>query len=271
MTDEHLAPNILSAFADGELSGNQAAEVKLHLDSCLTCSSNLIDEWLIKASISKVGRRFDIPAAVEQRVHNLLAQGPLFLNAPENKTREPRRTRTAWLGFSGWAVAATLLMLIGWSALNLRGRHIGSIPEEAAALVSEASDLHIATLAPDSAPQVISSDRHTVKPWFQGKLPFSFNLPESLPAGTRLDGANLVYLNDQPVAQLLFSIGLHHASVFIEQRKNSGPTPDLEPTHAGFQVVGFTTENLEAIAVSDVQRHSLMQLAKALESAQSDQ
>jgi anti-sigma factor RsiW len=123
-------------------------------------------------------------------------------------------------------------------------------------------------LTDNSASQVISSDRHTVKPWFQGKLPFSFNLPEDLPPGARLNGGNLVYLNDQPAAQLLFSIGLHHASVFIEQRNNSGPSPELASTHSGFQVVGFTTDNLAVIALSDVELPRLIQLAKALESAQ---
>jgi anti-sigma factor RsiW len=210
-----------------------------------------------------------MPAAVEQQALNLLAQHPTSLNTSQkNKALQPWGTRTDWSNFSGWAVAAALLLLLGWSALNLRGRHVGSGPVETAVLVSEASDLHIASLADSSAPQVISSDRHTVKPWFQGKLPFSFNLPESLPPGARLNGANLVYLNDQPVAQLLFSIGPHQASVFIEQRNNSGPSPDLASTHSGFQVVGFTTHNLEVIAVSDVERQSLMQLAKALESVQ---
>ena len=89
---------------------------------------------------------------------------------------------------------------------------------EHAALMTEVSDQHIATLAANLPPQVLSSDRHTVKPWFQGKIPFSFNLPEGLPADTKLEGANLVYLHNRPVAQLLYDIGRHRVSVFVQQR-----------------------------------------------------
>ncbi len=85
------------------------------------------------------------------------------------------------------------------------------------ALVSEVFDQHVAALAASGPPQVVSSDNHTVKPWFQGKLPFAFNLPERLPDGMVLDGANLTYVRNQPAAQLLFSIGGHRVSVFLLQ------------------------------------------------------
>ena len=66
------------------------------------------------------------------------------------------------------------------------------------ALVAEVSDQHVATLAGNAPPEVISSERHAVKPWFQGRIPFSFNLPQDLPADVMLDGANLTYLRGQP-------------------------------------------------------------------------
>ena len=90
------------------------------------------------------------------------------------------------------------------------------------ALVSEVFDQHVATLASAGPPQVISSDNHTVKPWFQGKLPFAFNLPENLPAGMALGGANFTYLRNQPTAQLLFSIGRHRVSVFVMKKTGNG-------------------------------------------------
>lgn len=80
-------------------------------------------------------------------------------------------------------------------------------------IVTEVCDQHVSMLAADGAPQVISSDRHTVKPWFQGKLPFSFNLPENLPTDTRLEWANLTYLYSEPAALLLYSVGKHRVSV----------------------------------------------------------
>jgi anti-sigma factor RsiW len=134
--------------------------------------------------------------------------------------------------------------------------------------VTEACDLHIAMLAANQPPQVISGDRHTVKPWFQGKLPFSFNLPETLPADTTLDGANLVYLHNHPVAQLLFSIGRHRVSVFVEEKSASGVLGALKTAHEGFNVTGFDTDDLEVIAVSDVDPARLTALSSSLQAAQ---
>ena len=64
---------------------------------------------------------------------------------------------------------------------------------QADSLSAELLDQHLATLSSGAAPEVISTDRHTVKPWFQGKLPFSFNLPDKLPADTTLKGGDLTY------------------------------------------------------------------------------
>ena len=67
---------------------------------------------------------------------------------------------------------------------------------------------------------VVSSDRHTVKPWFQGKLPFTFNLPELQTSPFRLIGGRLTYFEQSPGAQLLFEVGKHQISVFIFQNRD---------------------------------------------------
>jgi anti-sigma factor RsiW len=138
---------------------------------------------------------------------------------------------------AGWATAAAIFLVI-FSGLILMQQ--GRRRTELAALayqaqVSEVSDLHIATLAAGLGPQVVSSDRHTVKPWFQGKLPFSFNLPDNLPGDTKLDGANLTYLHNQPVAQLLYTIGRHRVSVFLTERKTGEPTVEKHSEHSRCQ------------------------------------
>jgi anti-sigma factor RsiW len=102
---------------------------------------------------------------------------------------------SGWFGMLGWAAAVLLLafacQLVRSTQRALKGMIASA---EHAALVTEVFDQHVATLAANLPPQVISTDRHTVKPWFQGKIPFSFNLPEGLPSDTTLDGANLTYL-----------------------------------------------------------------------------
>jgi anti-sigma factor RsiW len=139
---------------------------------------------------------------------------------------------------------------------------------ENAALVTEVFDQHVATLADNMAPQVISTDRHTVKPWFQGKIPFSFNLPQNLPSDTSLDGANLTYLHNQPVAQLLYSIGKHRVSIFLRQKSGMPEVNEWAAVRSGFHVMEFSTNDLEGVAVSDVDPVRLAELLSAVRLAQ---
>jgi anti-sigma factor RsiW len=139
-------------------------------------------------------------------------------------------------------------------------------------LVTEVFDQHVANLAGNLPPQVVSSDRHTVKPWFQGKIPFSFNLPQGLPSDTTLDGANLTYLHNEPVAQLLYSIGKHRVSIFLRQKSGATETDELATERSGFHVMDFSTNDLEGVAISDVDPARLAGLVSAVRNAQmSDQ
>ena len=85
---------------------------------------------------------------------------------------------------------------------------------------SEIADLHVGTLASASPVDVISTDRHTVKPWFQGKIPFSFNLPDLQNTEFSLLGGRLTYLDQTPGAQLIYDYRKHHISVFVFQERS---------------------------------------------------
>jgi anti-sigma factor RsiW len=160
------------------------------------------------------------------------------------------------------ALAAAILLtvsLLGWRQLH-----------QTNTLAAELLDQHLATLSSGATPQVISTDRHTVKPWFQGRLPFSFNLPDAaaLPADTTLKGADLTYLNGQPAALLLFTIHKHEVSIFLTQR-NGGPILTALPsTRSGFAIHSATTHDLRIVAVSDVNPADLDLLVAALVRAQ---
>lgn len=262
MTD-HLTAATLSAFADGELPAEEAAAARGHLDTCLPCASTAVDTWLLKSSIGKSGHRYSMSASSQERLQNMITGESRNSAASGDASMRPRRK---WIGHSAWiAAAAMFLVLLSWTLMQFHAQRVAS--NEYAALAAEASDLHIAMLASSAQPQVVSSDRHTVKPWFQGKLPFSFNLPETLPADMHLDGANLAYLGDRPVAQLLFSIGRHRASVFVEQRRRTLEAAQM--SRAGFHVIGFTIGDLELTAVSDADPGRLRELAEAVRAAQS--
>jgi anti-sigma factor RsiW len=168
----------------------------------------------------------------------------------------------------GWSVALAILIFCAGLFLQRITQRNKIAAAERAALVTEVSDQHIATLAANTPPEVLSTDRHTVKPWFQGKLPFSFNLPESLPRDTTLDGANLSYLHGHPVAQLLYSIGKHRVSVFVIQNVDALGTGQMRAEHSGFHVIALNTDDLRIVAVSDVDPARLADLVNMITGAQ---
>jgi anti-sigma factor RsiW len=269
MTD-HLSPLILNALADGELSPDQLASANEHLARCPSCTSSALVYAVLKSSTAKAGRRYPPPPHLQER---LARQAQQEAAQPKASRYGIVRVAPSWpagrFGLLGWATACALLLLsVSLVLLQRSARRTAMRASEYAALVTEVCDQHIASLAANSTPQVLSSDRHTVKPWFQGKIPFSFNLPEGLPSDTTLDGANLTYLGNQPVAQLLYSIGRHHVSVFVRQSAGAITSSRLLAEHSGFHVAGFSTGDLEVVAVSDVDPARLSDLVGRIEYSQ---
>jgi anti-sigma factor RsiW len=258
---DHLTSALLNSLADGELSADQLTLANRHLADCLHCTSTALAQSLLKSATTRAGQRYTPPEHLRERLAHISAQeaSPSLQKSPA--LERPARNFSSW----GWAAALAAVLLSVTLFLTQRNTQQASAN---AALTAEVADLHIATLAANAPPEVLSSDRHTVKPWFQGKIPFSFNLPANLPADTTLDGANLTYLRNQPTAQLLFSIGKHRVSVFVQQT-TSPPLPTrLLADHSGFHVAEFRTGDLDAVAISDVDPARLASLAHQIAQAQ---
>ena len=167
------------------------------------------------------------------------------------------------------AIAATLLVVaMSWIPIQRRMQTSQLASAQQAALITEISDQHIATLAANQPPEVISSDRHTVKPWFQGKIPFSFNLPDNLPSDTNSTEQT------SPICTTARSPNCSTASAAIMYLSLCSRSPDarqqdpVQAEHSGFHVIGFQTNDLEVIAVSDVDPARLASLVHTIEQAQ---
>lgn len=248
---KHLSDDQVSAFIDGEFLSSDAPALVQHLSTCHPCSVRIVSAIHLKAATARVSQRFVAPPEALDR---LAAQ--LRPVAHEKPARI--------LPFRSWtwgALAAILVLAV--SLLAWRETRPSN------SLAAELLDQHLAVLSSGASPEVISSDRHTVKPWFQGKLPFSFNLPNALPAGMTLNGGDLAFLHGQPAALLLFSIGKHQASIFLTQRSASESAPVSRGTQSGFTIQYANTHDLRIIAVSDVNPSDLALLTSALVEAQS--
>jgi anti-sigma factor RsiW len=109
---------------------------------------------------------------------------------------------------------ATIAVLV---VAGLAATYMGRQRDHQEQVYSELADLHVATLASSSPVDVVSTDRHTVKPWFQGKIPFTFDLPELQNSEFSLLGGRITYLGQTPGAHLIYKVRKHEISVFIFQ------------------------------------------------------
>ena len=265
----HLTPTILSSLVDGELSPEQLTVAQQHLDNCPRCTSEALGQSLLKAAVAKSGQRYAPSAEFAERLKRIVASESGRGEALASSIPHRPSHWTHALPFAGWALAA-LLLLAGIIVVQRNLPVTSRASTEQAALAAEVCDLHVAGISDTSPAQVISTDRHTVKPWFQGKIPFTFNLPEQLPADVKLEGANLAYLEGRPAAQLFYSIGRHRASVFLRQRIDTKPMSGLEQERSGFHLASFRTNELDALAISDVDAPRLTALVAVIEQAQTN-
>jgi anti-sigma factor RsiW len=257
---EHLNPGKLNAFIDGEFPPAERQGIEQHLTGCHACTMGVLSATQLKAATASAGHRFATPPEALARLTAQLHSQP----QTETRTKEIVRiySMTSLRPLAWAALAAAILLTV--SLLGWRQSH------QTNTLAAELLDQHLATLASGATPQVISADRHTVKPWFQGRLPFSFNLPDpaALPPDTTLKGADLTYINGQPAALLLFTIHKHEVSIFLTQRTGGPILTSLPSTRSGFAIHSATTHDLRIVAVSDVNPADLNFLVAALVRAQ---
>jgi anti-sigma factor RsiW len=266
----HLGPDTLNAYIDGELPSDRQPGVEQHLAACHACTLRVLSATKLKAATARAGQRFaPPPEALARLTAKLHSQSKQDSQTQPQLQPQPKPTariysmRPAFIRPAAWAALAAAILLavslIGWRQLH-----------QTNTLAAELLDQHLATLSSAATPQVISTDRHTVKPWFQGRLPFSFNLPDAaaLPPDTALKGADLTYLNGQPAALLLFTIHKHEVSFFLTQRSTSPTLTAIPSTLAGFTLRMATTPDLRLIAVSDVNPSDLDKLLTVLVQAQ---
>jgi len=150
-----------------------------------------------------------------------------------------RPRRRIWPAVAAVAAAAVLVIVIAFPRRS-----------------TELADLHTTILASANPVDVISTDRHTVKPWFEGKLPFSFPIPELGATPFRLAGGRVVYVHEQPVAYLMVTKGAHKISLFVG-RAVAAPRIDA------FESVSWSNGGLRYVAIGDVARADLEALRAA--------
>ena len=171
----------------------------------------------------------------------------------------PKRNRVfAWIPVVATAAAIFLLAFLG---LTWREHARGQ------AVVAQLVDQHVTTLASENPVDVVSTDAHTVKPWFGGKVPFSVDVPNLSGTPFELLGGKVVYVQQAPAAQLIFAIRKHRISVFMlrDSATIAALGNDTTPVRrTGFNTQTWVEDGIRYFAISDVDPHDIRQLCDLL-------
>ncbi len=244
----------LDAYLDGELASSEASELSAHLRTCARCSGDALERVLLKRSVAAAGKRYEASSELRAKVAKSIGA----------KTHQEVSRSSGWI----WKllVIPAMLVVILSIGVNL---YVSRESARRLRVYGELADLHVATLASSTPVDVVSTDRHTVKPWFEGKIPFTFNLPELQGTDFTLIGGRLTYLGQTPGAQLIYRIRKHEISVFIFQDRGADM---VKPSSGANHAFSFTMENwaqngLRYFVVGDVSPDDIQALSKMFRDA----
>jgi anti-sigma factor RsiW len=255
MSTEHVEDRI-DAYLDGELDPVRSVEVERHLDGCPACRRLQEDGRSLQALVRSGATYFAASPALRERL--LAALGP-------TGRRASRAPRFEWTSLQ--VAAAVLLAALGGSSLTWWSLRTTAQDALRDAVVSS----HVrGTQAEGHLLDVPSSDRHTVKPWFSGKLDFAPTAPELAAEGFDLAGGRLDYAARRPIAVLVYRRHQHVISLFQWSAAGGAVEPLTVESSSGYTVVHWADGQLAYWAVSDLDRQELESFARSVRKRVSD-
>jgi mycothiol system anti-sigma-R factor len=260
----------VQAYFDAELDAVSAAEVEHHLERCAECGALLQDLEQVRGALRRESGFERAPAALRAKIMSALDQeeaagtsdrGVAPVPAPATATasghrvlRLPRRMRPVWRGalggFAGTALAAGLAFFL-------------LAPRLTNPLLDELANAHVRSLMAAHLIDVVSTDKHTVKPWFAGHTDVSPVVADFEAQGYKLIGGRVDYLDHQRSAVVVYQHGAHVINIFSWAGKERALPPNVN--RDGYHFVFWKSGDLEYCAVSDTARDELLRLVRLLQ------
>ena len=243
------ALELIDAYVDRELDLMKSLEVEHHLGECVACSKRHAGILALRSAVT--GAYHVAPASLQRRVTSEIRKA----GKREPMPGAPRVLRWRWIAV---AASVALLMVLGWSVVRLSAR-----PSSDEILVREVVSNHVRSLMAAHIADVPSSDQHTVKPWFSGKLDFSPPVIDLDEQGFGLAGGRLDYLDNSAVAALVYKRRQHFINLFIwptDESDQSGETT----TQQGYNVIHWRHSGMSYWAVTDLNANELREFAQLI-------
>jgi len=239
---------LVHAYVDSELDVVRSLEVEAHLSGCIACAREEANLRALHKALGNSALYYEAPARVERRVRAAL--------------RDARRTergrgfalrRYSWVGA---AAAAGLFVAIIVKGVLPPGLPAGELTAR------EVVDDHLRSLTGNHLTDVLSSNQHTVKPWFDGKLNYTPPVKDLSSDGFPLIGGRLDYLDDHPVAAVVYRRRQHIINLFISPAEHGADTPPSSQAHEGYNIVHWTKSGMTYWVVSSLNGAELGKFAE---------
>jgi anti-sigma factor RsiW len=252
-----LTARFVPGYLDGELDLSRTIEMETHLQSCADCARELERQKALRAALQRGSLAYAAPEALREVIQSSLRSA-----APPVETRE---TLNAWRPFAvlRWAGAFAVLALCvvtAWQFVpGLRG------PAGDQGMVAEVLASHVRSLEANHLMDVASTDQHTVKPWFDGKLDFSPPVEDLASDGFPLVGGRLDYLQGREVAALVYQRRKHFINVFVWPSAMGTSSSQTTESRQGYVLMRWSRGGFQFWAVSDVSAADLAGFVRLLD------
>ncbi len=249
------AESLLDGYVDRELDLVKSLEIESHLRTCPACARIRENHLALRSRLRSGSLYFAAPEGLHQRIHGALV---------ERHSREGGRTRSQfpWWWSGRWLAIAASLAVIAVAIWRVRPTY-GPGPVEDS-IAREVVSSHIRSLMPNHLTDVPSSDQHTVKPWFNGRLDFSPTVKDLAADGFPLVGGRLDYVNRRPVAALVYQRRKHLINVYIWPSGSGSDERERAESRQGYNVIHWARAGMTYWVASDLNASELEQFAALL-------
>lgn len=248
---------LLDALIDGELDAGHAREVKSHVAGCGSCAAKLEAFRAMQTAMAAADLKEAAPVGLRRRIEAALPAPSTPLTAPRQFFGPSRRSF-----FGGLAVGTALSTALAASVVLTLIRD-----DREATIAGEVVSAHIRSLQPGHLMDVQTSDQHTVKPWFNGKLDVAPPVIDLTAQGFTLLGGRLDYIDGEPVACIVYQRRKHIISLFVAQRLGAAQVRAGTERIQGYNVRHWAEEGLDFWAVSDIEAGELAEFSQKFSAA----
>src|SRR5580704_4353232 len=241
---------LLHALVDGELDAGHAREVEAHVAGCPACAAQLRDYRLMRQALAAPALRHQAPAALRARIEGALPQRRALAAVG---SRRSLLKGLATGGVLSGALAAGLVVFV-------------TRRDEDQRILGDVVSAHLRSLQGDHLIDVQSTDQHTVKPWFNGRLDVAPPVVDLTAQGFTLIGGRLDYIDGRPVAAIVYKRRAHVINLFVSQSAGAESRAAMEKLQ-GFTVWSWAWSDLNFRAVSDINPEELQEFGDKLKAA----